>query len=163
MNYNDMTDAELFKAVWVRCPSWQEDPALARVAYIALLKATDAPKKTKRTRANDPLPDLPATLDTPEMREAWTRWLAVRSAAKKPVRAPGAAQCFRDFHQWGIHGSIESINESIRNGYQGLFPPRGRMGQPAGVPVQHITRSDPRNRFPGMSPDDPLVKNRSAF
>ena len=96
----------------------------------------EKPEKPKRrSRVDDPLPDLPPAIDTPAMRDAWTRWLAARESMRKPVKAPGAAQCFADFQKWGIEAAIAQINKSIRCQYQGILEPDHYKGQaPAGTP-----------------------------
>lgn len=89
------------------------------------------PAKKSRRKAKVPMvmPEVPPCLQTPAFLAAWTDWQAYRVerrlAAYKPLTV---AARFASFIEWGEAGSIASIRESIRNNWQGLFPPRPTSG-----------------------------------
>lgn len=74
------------------------------------------------------LPELPEPMRTPRLVQAWGNWIAFRASLgkKKAVTAFGASQSFKDFATWGEDAAIASIENSIRNGWQGLFEPTAR-------------------------------------
>ena len=71
-----------------------------------------------------PLP-LPPEIDTPEIREAWARWLEYRRAKRKPVSKAAAEIAFRLWKEFPDK-AVEIIDYSIMQDYQGLFPPKNR-------------------------------------
>jgi hypothetical protein len=55
---------------------------------------------------------------------AWKSWVVYRKQLKKSLTDSSVqAQC-KEFVKWGEAGSIASIEQSIKNGWQGLFEPR---------------------------------------
>ena len=71
------------------------------------------------------LQSMPATLDTPQFREAWDRWINYRKQRKFPTLKPASVEeQLRRLVTWGHDSAIQSISDSIANGYQGLFPPK---------------------------------------
>jgi excisionase family DNA binding protein len=95
-----------------------------------------AGRKQKPTCSPDPkyCPDgeLPKVLDTPDFRKAWAEWLDYRRAKKKPVSKKAVPRQLKQLASYGERGAIASIEDSIRNDYQGLFAPKG--GSKNGLP-----------------------------
>jgi len=59
---------------------------------------------------------------------AWRSWVAYRKEMKKKLTDSSVtAQC-REFALWGEQKSIESIEQSIKQGWQGLFEPNRKFG-----------------------------------
>lgn len=60
--------------------------------------------------------------------EIWQRWVDARRQARKPITEIAAQQQIRDLTNWRAAGydAVAIIEESIRNGWQGLFAPKGR-------------------------------------
>ncbi len=79
--------------------------------------------KEGRKRADAPLPSIPDALKTPEFEAAWNDWIADRKTRGKKVTALAAARQLKQLEAWGVTKAIQSIEKSIRNGYQGLFEP----------------------------------------
>lgn len=106
-------------------------PAGGKAAGAA--ESGEATPKTKPRPAPVPLPPIPAALDTPAFRTAWADWLRYRSqrhlAAYKPI---GLQRLFAELGEWGESAAVASIAESIRNNWQGLFPPRSDPGRGPG-------------------------------
>ena len=76
---------------------------------------------------------VPILLNTPEFLAAWAKWRTLRRKGKKP--ATPWADFFAAQLEWlaklGPTDAVESIENSIRNGWQGLFEPKrnGSAGQ----------------------------------
>ena len=59
---------------------------------------------------------------------AWKSWVVYRKEMKKKLTDSSVtAQC-REFALWGEQKSIESIEQSIKQGWQGLFEPNKKFG-----------------------------------
>ena len=54
--------------------------------------------------------------------EAWETWLEYRAAIKKPLREPSWRIAKRKMAEMGKH-QMAAVENSIANGYQGLFLP----------------------------------------
>lgn len=59
-----------------------------------------------------------------EFKKAWAEWIDYRKEMKKPLKPKSIKAQWKQFVLWGEAGCIESIAQSIRSGWQGLFPPR---------------------------------------
>ncbi len=58
-------------------------------------------------------------------RQGWESWMAYRKFRRFDAYAPqGIAAQFSKFKEWGEPLSLEAMSESIRNNWQGLFPPK---------------------------------------
>jgi len=83
------------------------------------------------------------TLRTDRFRAAWTEWTNYRRQAGKQLTPATIARQIRILEGFGHGGAIQSIEQSIGNGWQGLFDPRncrgnggGTSGRTARVPTQ---------------------------
>ena len=86
-------------------------------------KKREEPKP--KTGAAPPLV-LPAVLDTPEFRAAWLDYEANRKeAGHAKLTTRGREAKFKDLADWGHDVAVQSIRESIANGWQGIFKPKG--------------------------------------
>jgi hypothetical protein len=56
--------------------------------------------------------------------KAWQSWLDYRKELKKPLKDATVKAQWKEFVKWGEAGAIASIEQSIKNGWQGLFEPR---------------------------------------
>lgn len=59
---------------------------------------------------------------------AWQSWLDYRKEMKKPLKDSTVKAQWREFTTWGEEKSIHSIQQSIKNGWQGLFEPQKSIG-----------------------------------
>lgn len=94
-------------------------------------KNTPLPPKGGR-RMTDPWAQAEAamtgtTLRTDAFRAAWLEWVEYRRQARKPLTPASITRQVRVLEVYGHDGAIESIGASIRNGWQGLFDPAGRV------------------------------------
>lgn len=89
-------------------------------------------------------PDAPSPLCTPRFSVAWADWIAYRRERKLPAWKPVTIRAkLIELAGYGEPGAVESIRQSIANGYQGLFPPKSRPG------------SSPAPHDPLRGPDGP--------
>lgn len=65
---------------------------------------------------------LPASLDVPEFRESWARWILYRRNKRKPVSIDAASEQLETFARYGPTVAVESIRQAIQCDWQGLFP-----------------------------------------
>jgi hypothetical protein len=73
---------------------------------------------------------FPANLDTEAFRSAWTDWLAYRRERRLTAYKPRSiAAQLKELSDWGEAGAITSIRDSIRQQWQGLFPPKSVNAQ----------------------------------
>ncbi|MCW5943283.1 MAG: hypothetical protein KIS66_13710 [Fimbriimonadaceae bacterium] len=84
-----------------------------------------------RKGAGPPTP-IPENLDTPEFRLAWGEWLAHRRQIRRPVRPLTELKQLADLARHGPEIAVRAVEDSIRNGWQGLFPERVAARPPSG-------------------------------
>lgn len=66
----------------------------------------------------------PMPFSSDEFKKAWAEWIDYRKEIKKALKPKSIKAQWKQFVLWGEAGCIESIQQSIRSGWQGLFPPR---------------------------------------
>ncbi len=71
----------------------------------------------------DTMPPLPESLDTPEFRQAWERWLRHRREIGSPLKRTAAESNLRTFEKWGVARAIAAIDNTIFKGWVGLGEP----------------------------------------
>lgn len=72
---------------------------------------------------------LPAELETETFRAAWADWLAYRRECKvSPYKPRALAAQMAMLAEWGHDVAIESIRQSIRQQWRGLFEPKASFG-----------------------------------
>ena len=67
-----------------------------------------------------PLSEIPAELDTPEFRTAWTEWQRHRAEIKEPLTPTSISKQLKQFAEWGPARAISAIEHTIRKGWQGI-------------------------------------------
>ncbi len=82
-----------------------------------------AKERKKGKGADAPLPPIPDKLNTPRFLEAWEAWLSERKAKRNKVSACAAKMQFKELLEWGPDEAVRSIEQSIKNGWTGLFKP----------------------------------------
>jgi hypothetical protein len=78
-------------------------------------------KKTPSIVKAQPKTEFPEELDTPEFRATWAEWIQHRTEIKKPMKPLSAKKLLKSLAEGGERKAIESINQSIQNGWQGVF------------------------------------------
>jgi hypothetical protein len=77
------------------------------------------------TRAKDRIPE---SLDTPEFRAAWQRWLDYRrDVRRKPVSPQAAESTLQNLALWGRRKAMRAIEEAMRNDWQSIHQPTGKQ------------------------------------
>lgn len=61
--------------------------------------------------------------------KAWQSWIDYRKELKKPLKDATVTAQWKEFTKWGEAKSIASIEQSIKNGWQGLFEPKQVFGK----------------------------------
>ena len=72
---------------------------------------------------------FPVSLQTPAFTEAWAEWEKLRKESKKKLTPESIKKQLGDLEKMGEAIAIQSINESIKNGWQGLFQPKQQNGK----------------------------------
>lgn len=87
--------------------------------------ATPGPEPPSKTLATVPEEShqMPPELDNDAFRGAWSDWIANRREKRiKPYTERGEKAQWKALAKFGSAVAIEAIENSIRNGWQGLFP-----------------------------------------
>lgn len=101
---------------------------------------------------------LPPTLDTPQFRQAWADWVQHRKEIKCKLTPLATQKQIRQLVDWGHDKAIAAIEQSIRNGWRGLFEPKMQAKQPQRfcyTDEHGITHND-RPKRSGASFDDSI-------
>ena len=91
-----------------------------------------------KERARAPEPDLIAP---DAYAEAWNEWLAHRREIKKPMTIRAQRMQLDKFVGWSPQRIIAAINNSIANGYQGVYEAKPEHA----TPLMQRTEPQPRN------------------
>lgn len=91
----------------------------------------DSPLPTKPTQPTKDPPspkgvkvDIPDSLRTKAFEESWGRWQQHRSEIRHPLKPTMAKSQLAKLEKMGVANAVQSIEESISNGWQGLFEPK---------------------------------------
>lgn len=99
-------------------------------------------KEDKDTRSVAPIVGKQLPFSSEAFSNAWFRWVDYRKELKKPLKETSIDMQWTQFAGWGEIKSIDSINQSITNGWMGLFEPRTQ-----GVQKKPLTANDHNNGF----------------
>ena len=76
--------------------------------------------------------EFPANLKSADFGAAWESYLSYRKSSRLKSLAPASVQAqLRNLSEMGHDEAIEAINQSIANGWQGIFPPKSKKPAPA--------------------------------
>ncbi len=64
-------------------------------------------------------------LDNPSFAETWSDFLQHRIEIKKPMKPTGIKMLLKKLEKVGAESAIAALEESIQNGWQGVFPKEG--------------------------------------
>ena len=78
---------------------------------------------------------LPEELDTSDFRKAWGEWTEYRRESKKKLTKSTITRQLGSLAKLGEEAAIASIDQSISNGWTGLFEPKGDAARPSGVTI----------------------------
>jgi len=86
-------------------------------------------KEDKDTRSVAPLVGNPLPFSSEKFSKAWFSWIDYRKEIKKPIKQSTIDFQWKQFILWGEQKSIDSINQSITNGWTGLFETKSQQNQ----------------------------------
>lgn len=101
--------------------------------------------KRERKQAQD-MPEIPEALNTPAFRSAWADFIAHRKSIRKPMSPKAAELNMRKCITLGPDTACNAIEQSIANGWTGIFEPKAATGVNGSKP-----KRDPR--VPAHIPD----------
>jgi len=81
---------------------------------------TQLPSTNKESETD--FSELPKALDSSDFRDAWNKYLQYRKERKKPLYPTSFLAKWKQMEGWGQEAAITAINNSIANGWQGIFP-----------------------------------------
>lgn len=64
---------------------------------------------------------IPAELDTPAFREAWSQWEQHRREKRQPLKPTTVAAQMRKLAGWGVVRAVAALEFSITQGYLGIY------------------------------------------
>lgn len=102
-----------------------EDPPQADIHTTVSGRMETGSLKDRKTKEEIPLPPLPpAPFLGNDFLEALAEFVEHRKIIKKPLTAIGIKRLFADLTKWGEVASVDSLHNSVRNGWQGVFEPK---------------------------------------
>ncbi|CAB5178785.1 Helix-turn-helix domain containing protein [uncultured Caudovirales phage] len=84
----------------------------------------DTPQTPKVAMEDLPQGGLALPFSSEQFSKAWFRWVDYRKEIKKTLKQSSVDLQWKQFILWGENKSIDSINQSITNGWTGLFEPK---------------------------------------
>ena len=114
-------------------------PSVTNVTPTALEKPL--PEKRREEKSNTSSKEevgveFPANLKSADFGAAWESYLAYRKSSRLKSLAPASIQAqLRNLSEMGHDAAIAAINQSIANGWQGIFPPKEQKPMGARKPV----------------------------
>lgn len=129
------TRDSLRKSVSRSCPQNVRKMSASKADKSALEERRE--EKSKKT----PLPPFPTILNTTEFRTAWNEWTIFRGQLKKKLTTSTVTKQLAKLERFGLRAAIASIEQSIANGWTGLFPPKDLPAEQQG-PGRTITREE---------------------
>ncbi len=94
------------------------------------------------TKSATALPEIPAELATDSFRRAWDEFCQHRREIRQALKPTGAAGALKKLAGWGEAKAIASIEQSIENGWTGLFEPRGVQSRKSSSQLDKEQRAD---------------------
>jgi uncharacterized protein YdaU (DUF1376 family) len=86
---------------------------------------TNTNTSIKKKKVADAPVIIPESLDNLEFSIAWQEYISYRSTSGfKDLKHPSIQKTFNEMATWGCEAAIQSLHNSIRNGWQGVFAPR---------------------------------------
>lgn len=77
------------------------------------------PKPAKK-KADEPPPDIPLLLATPEFKVTWEQWIRYRKEIRKPMTRIGMEKALDSLLEMGPVEAIKALNTAMTNGWRGF-------------------------------------------
>lgn len=103
---------------------------VATISHEGALNGKKERKKGSEWKEETHRTSVPDALDVPEFNVAWSDWLEFRRTKRKPVSDLAAKTQLADLARYGPATAIQTIRDSIKNDWQGLFPEKSKNAQP---------------------------------
>jgi hypothetical protein len=81
-------------------------------------------KDKERKEIKEKIASAPLPFSSEDFKEIWQCWINYRKEIRKPLKPSMINQQFKTFVEWGEAYAIESMKNSIKNGWTGLFFPK---------------------------------------
>jgi hypothetical protein len=113
----------------------EERGSALRRNHVPLNEEPRSYRKNRNNQLKEQAFFLPPELDNEEFRSAWLQWIGFRREIKKKLTPSTVSKQLELLATWGSVKSIQAIQASITNGWQGLFDPSQRTGKAASASV----------------------------
>jgi len=91
-------------------------------------------KVDKDTGTNAPWVS-PLPFESEAFSKTWSSWIDYRKQCKKPIKPATISAQWEEFKKWGEDKSIYAIQQSILNGWFGIFEPKKNIGVYRATPL----------------------------
>ena len=98
--------------------------------------------------------------DTPEFRTAWAAWIKHRNEMKKPLRETSQQAALKKLSNHPEHTAIQMIEQSISNGWLGLFPIETKQAH--GRTIQEQRGTDPESTLQRLNRYRDIFRDRDT-
>ena len=85
---------------------------------------------------------IPESLDTPAFREAWDEFIRHRQAMRKPMTDQAQRMMLKKLAPHGASVAVEAVQDSIANGWQGVFPEKHARDEGSGLATGRVVPTD---------------------
>lgn len=116
---------------------WQKDCRSNDIATASL------PLKSKVKESKVKIPPLPPQIDTPEFNKAWHDWEIHRIEIRHALTPSTRTRQIKKLAKAGAEQAIAMLEQSIEQGWQGLFPVEGKGHGKVRPGTARSTRSTP--------------------
>ena len=82
------------------------------------------PKPKRDRKPAQQMPEIPEALNTPAFRSAWTDFIDHRKSIRKPMSPKAAELNLKKCLELGYDAALIAIEQSIANGWTGIFEPK---------------------------------------
>ena len=90
-------------------------------------------KPIKRDSRKSPPTEIPSDLDCPAFREVWNDFLTHRKEKKKAVTPTNERALLKKLRSWGTSKAVDALQNSVTNGWLGVFPPKEEEWKPTTI------------------------------
>lgn len=120
-----------------------EDGCLSDVSHVSDGRMASSGSDSKTDSEPKANAETVLPFSTEDFARVWGEWIAFRKRKRKPLSPDSISQTLKDFAIWGELGSIHSMQTSIRNDWQGLFPPKEHQQQEKPKPTHWAEGRNP--------------------
>lgn len=93
--------------------------------------------------------EIPTVLHDPRFTQAWAEWLQYRGERRLTRSSRCLNRQLKLLAELGVEKAVASIEQSLTQGWQGLFEPRGRFDSKANTTYQGLREFAQRAREDG--------------